>query len=349
MRPARATFALILAACGPTSMLEADGGGPSGEDGGGGDGEPDARVVNVPDAAPCVAQNVEASEKLRPVDIIWVIDNSGSMSEEESRVQNNINSFAATIAMSGADYRVIMITAKSDINVPPPLGGGPRLLHIDQKVGSHDALQLILQRYPDYKDFLRPGAVRHFVVVSDDDSDLSKSAFESQLAALTSPGFPDGFVFHAIVAPDPPHWPLGGPCFGLSADKGEVYMKLQQAHGGLFFSLCSTDWSPLWGTLGMKVSEGLKLPCAYAIPDPPAGQDFDYDRVNVIYTPSGGTAQTVPFVGDASNCGAGGGWYYDDPTNPSSILVCPSTCNVFENDATGQVDVAFGCATVIDG
>lgn len=47
-----------------------------------------------------------------PVDIIIVIDNSGSMSTEIKGVQDNINkNFAAILENSGLDYRVILVAA----------------------------------------------------------------------------------------------------------------------------------------------------------------------------------------------------------------------------------------------
>src|SRR5436190_2117535 len=81
--------------------------------GGGGDDDDDdvdAAIIDNTDAAECAAEAVTAAEAVRPVDILWVIDNSGSMDAEEQRVQDNMNTFAATIGNSGVDYHVIVIT-----------------------------------------------------------------------------------------------------------------------------------------------------------------------------------------------------------------------------------------------
>src|SRR5262245_53038707 len=68
-----------------------------------------AGVMN-PDAA-CVATSVQATLRKLPVDVIFIIDNSGSMTDNIESVQNNINdSFASIIGASGVDYRVIMIS-----------------------------------------------------------------------------------------------------------------------------------------------------------------------------------------------------------------------------------------------
>jgi hypothetical protein len=279
------------------------------------------------------------------VDIIWVIDNSGSMDEEEQRIQDNMNAFAAAIGAQSIDYHVIVIANTSHVNVPPPLNPSAHFLGINQQIESHDALQKLVELYPMYQSFLRPLSVKHIVVVTDDESDWSQATFEQQLAALTAPGFGTGWRFHAIVAEAPP-WDFTSHCFLLAADIGQTYIDLQQAHNGVFFSLCDTNWSPLFTTLSEQVSQGLELPCTYAIPPPPMGQVLDPSRVNFVHTPPSGTPVTIPNVGSMAGC-TGQGWYHDDPAAPTAIIVCPQTCSTLMT-VGGEVDVAFGCGTIIE-
>ena len=59
----------------------------------------------------CIDEVQEAEVTLKPADIIFVIDNSGSMGEEIAGVESNINTnFAQQMAASGIDYRIIMVT-----------------------------------------------------------------------------------------------------------------------------------------------------------------------------------------------------------------------------------------------
>lgn len=319
--------------------------GPGLKPNGGGDDGPDVDASTY-DSGACIAEATTASEVTRPVDILWVIDNSGSMSEEETRVQNNMNSFVQSIANSGVDYHVVVITDTSSVNVPPPLGGSPRYLGVDQFVNSNDPLERLHAAYPMYKSFLRTSSIKHIVVVTDDESDWSKPMFESQLAALTGPGFGTDWKLHAVVAEAPP-FDFNSHCFTLSAEVGATYIALQQAHGGVFFSLCDTNWSPLFTTLAQTVSQGLQLPCSFAVPTPPMGQALDPMKVNFVYTPTGGAATTIVNVGSAAGCNGGPGWYYDDPTNPTQIITCPATCSALEGDPTGSVSVEYGCSTQI--
>jgi hypothetical protein len=90
------------------------------------------------------------------------------------------------------------------------------------------------------------------------------------------------------------------------------------------------------------------LGCQYLIPTPTDGSAPDFNAVNVVYQPMGGNAQTFPKVPDAASCPANGnGWYYDDPVNPTQIILCPASCTLVEGDMTGEVDVTLGCASVI--
>jgi hypothetical protein len=336
-----AVAAILILGCGPKPSTGDD--APPGDDG----TTPDAEdVPNGPDAPACASDDVAADEVVLPVDIIWVIDNSGSMDEEESRIQNNMNAFANSIAASGTDYHVIVIADTSHINVPPPLGGSPEFLAVNVNINSHDALERIVTTYPMYQAFLRPDSIKHIVAVTDDESDWSRATFEAQLAALTAPGFGTTWKFHAVVAEAPP-FDFSSPCFALSADVGAIYMDLQAAHGGLFFSLCSTDWSPLFTTLAESVTQGLSLPCVFDIPPPPDGSALDPNQVNFVYTNGSGAAVTIPNVGSMAGC-TGDGWYYDNPSAPTQIIVCPMTCDTLEADPAGMVSVEFGCATIID-
>jgi hypothetical protein len=34
------------------------------------------------------------------------------------------------------------------------------------------------------------------------------------------------------------------------------------------------------------------------------------------------------------------GWYYDDPLNPTTIVVCQASCDAYQGD---QVSILYGC------
>lgn len=83
------------------------------------------------------------------------------------------------------------------------------------------------------------------------------------------------------------------------------------------------------------------LACEYQIPQLPQGATVS--QVNVDYTPSGGVTETMTY--DANCTGTTHGWHYDDPKNPTKIMLCKSTCQDVQKDASGKVDLVLGCAT----
>jgi hypothetical protein len=94
----------------------------------------------------------------------------------------------------------------------------------------------------------------------------------------------------------------------------------------------------------MNQIRGNALPCDYALPK----NTTDPKKVNIDFTPQGGTTTRLVYVGDAASCDPVlGGWYYDNPQMPSRLIVCSQTCDTFKKDPSGRVDVVLGCGTVI--
>jgi hypothetical protein len=216
------------------------GGGSGNRDGGGGSGGGTGSTGGgtgtgggfSPDAS-CVAVKASGTLGKKPVDIIFVIDNSGSMTDEIIGVETNINTnFAQIIAASGLDYRVIMLskhgtaTPGQSICIAPPLSGnatctppppaptnGPRFFHYSTEIASTDSLVKITSTYktPDpsgqaqmgWSQWLRADAFKIFVEITDDQSSQAAATFETNLFALTPKQFGDAttrnYIFHSII------------------------------------------------------------------------------------------------------------------------------------------------------
>ena len=174
---------------------------------------PDVGPVDAPlnpDAA-CASTSVAATVERLPVDIIWMVDNSVSMAPAVDEVTAGLNTFAGTIAASGLDYRVIMLSLRSPTNpvtvrgrnryavcIPEPLAGdpscgdGPRFFQSSIDVLSTQPLEQFLgtlgqtagyragdNRGGDpWHPFLRPEATKTIVIVTDDNARLNADRFE---------------------------------------------------------------------------------------------------------------------------------------------------------------------------
>lgn len=122
MKKFSALMVLALAACGPNVSDNADGGGGGGGGDGGGSGSNE-----FADARPAEACN--------KMDIVFIVDDSGSMSEEQANLTTNFPQFANVLdtytTMSGdtLDYRLAVTTTGRDVDytIQPPIPGFPPL------------------------------------------------------------------------------------------------------------------------------------------------------------------------------------------------------------------------------
>jgi hypothetical protein len=88
---------------------------------------------------------------------------------------------------------------------------------------------------------------------------------------------------------------------------------------------------------------GQAVPCEYAVPAKVQNGEYSISTVNIQITPSGGEPYLLP---QNQNC-TGDGWYYDDPSNPTLILLCPETCAELKQDFGAAILVVLGCATIV--
>ena len=100
-----------------------------------------------------------------------------------------------------------------------------------------------------------------------------------------------------------------------------------------------------------KIQTAAALACTYVLPAPPPGEMLDPGKVNVEYTTGNPpTTVTIPNVPDKASCGTSQGWYYDNPTKPTQIVMCDTTCSALSapsNTQNRQLDIVLGCKTVV--
>lgn len=97
----------------------------------------------------------------------------------------------------------------------------------------------------------------------------------------------------------------------------------------------------------LKTIQATQVSCSLPMPQGTASDPVDITRVNVNYTPGGGSLEALGQTANAAACSASGGWYYDDPMAPTMIMLCPSTCGVVQADTGAKIDIVLGCKTTI--
>jgi hypothetical protein len=293
---------------------------------------PKANPVD-PAAGTCAAITQEAPPLRGKVDVLWVVDNSPSMFDKILQVQANIANFFNQIEMSGADVHIVSISL-GNLAIGTPLeSDAEKHKYVPSNVWSKLLFSATLDSFPLYMDFLRPDATTHVVLVSDDDDIIASADFISQMEAKL--GHP--FAVHAIVAQE----------FGCGSAVGTQYMNAAMETSGEQISVCSQDWTQVFGKLTNAVVASVPLPCSYDIASAAMSADkYDPTQVQVNYTPASSDAkQELPKSSSASACADKAGWYYDNEAAPTTVELCPAACELVK--AGGGMSIAFGCQPTV--
>lgn len=90
------------------------------------------------------------------------------------------------------------------------------------------------------------------------------------------------------------------------------------------------------------------LVCEFEIPPTEPGLTVDYSKVNIRFrTPAGD--RTFAHVAGRNGCATApnNGWFYDDENTPRKIVLCEDLCDQVRSADVGQVDILFGCQSII--
>lgn len=84
---------------------------------------------------------------------------------------------------------------------------------------------------------------------------------------------------------------------------------------------------------------GSAISCDVAIPEPPAGREFDKEAVAVTYSVDNGSPNALAYDPECD----GLAWHYDDTETPSRIVLCTDACQTVQADAATTLAVNFAC------
>lgn len=234
-------------------------------------------TYNPPDLAVERREDHITQVTVPAVDVLFVIDNSGSMAEEQTNLRQNFDDFMRYFTDSGLDYHVGVVSTDMDDRQQSGRliddGSGKR--YIDNSYSAEDAIASFRERAKlgingsttergtdaayaalvTLKDsvnagFYRDDAVLSIVVISDEvnqSRNPSVQEFTAWLEALKPED--DQTWFSSIVGPRP------RGC--ATAELGTGYLEITEAVGGIEFSICESDYSSVLEELGMQAA-GLK-------------------------------------------------------------------------------------------
>ncbi len=221
-------------------------------------------------------------QSTRPkTDVLFVVDNSGSMSEEQGRLASNASRFIGVAQQLNTDFQIAVITTDMDAsNQSGKFMGSPKIITNGTSAasqlattvralgtgGSSDEKGLaamvaaltdpLINDANNNRGFLRPDAKLAVVVVSDEEDyssanvdfyvDFLKNIKGQYNAAMVS--------LSAIVGDANGQNSSGQPgCTSADGDavEGSRYIAVQQRTSGQFRSICSSDWGQVAADIGL--------------------------------------------------------------------------------------------------
>jgi hypothetical protein len=208
------------------------------------------------------------------VDILFVIDNSGSMGSNQTNIKNNFDSFMTTFGAAGVSYHIALITTDSSDFIGPIITS----LTVDPLTEFNDQIDLIGTRGSAQEKGLwfayesttsgdaSPGSATGFfrsdarlvVVYVSDEPDNSTYTYDGSGSTTMTPSDYSSSLLslkssmslvaaHAIAG----DYPSG--CSGNGhATFGDGYYDVVNDLGGTFMSICASDWSVTMDTLARE-------------------------------------------------------------------------------------------------
>lgn len=239
--------------------------------------------VGCPETAPpldnAVLTDVYVQAPIRQMDILLVVDSSGSMVDEQDKLAENFQSFIAAFQTAVVDYHIGVITTDvANEAVAGILQGEPSFITPDTpdaetafannvRVGDRgsgleeglEAARLALTEprvSTENAGFLRDSAGLSIVIFSDED-DLSPLSVDGYLNAFVALKGDAAYRDHALmnisgVVGDVPFGCEGED--GGGADPGIRYVDAANRSGGVYDSICASDFAPVVAALGLDLS-----------------------------------------------------------------------------------------------
>lgn len=267
-------------------------------------------------------------------DVLFVIDDSGSMSEEQGALSTNAQAFLQAAEDTDTDYHVgVVTTDMSDSAKSGRFQGSPKVVtpatpnaagvlgNTINRLGTNGSgtekgLQAMVAALTEplisneNTGFIREDAALAVVIVSDED-DFSSGAVDFYVDFLRNfKGTHNSHMvkMHAIV----------GPPGGCSSGNGDAtaaprYAAVQSATGGQFQSICNQNWGDMARQMGIDIFDGWRGFRLSRVLDPdqphtvkvngterPQGTwEYDSDTNNIVFdsnhVPEGGSTIEVSY------------------------------------------------------
>ena len=223
-------------------------------------------------------------------DVLFVVDNSRSMEDEQARLGANFEAFLDVLLESDTDFHVGVVS--TDMEAPDQSGrlqeaGGYRWIEPSTPDPERWFAQMVALGIDGSRDergrdaayqaiavlgdtanagFVREDAGLHIIVVSDEDDAstlVTVDAFAAYLQALETEGRETSFS--SVVGPEQARLDRNRTC---ALEYGARYVAVTDTVGGTVTSICDADWSEALTVLGETASALRTRFTLSDVPDP---------------------------------------------------------------------------------
>ncbi len=213
------------------------------------DGTPATKDVEVLDAfaldKPLQELFAGPERKKTSVDIVFAVDQSGSMQHERDQIQNNIVKFSENFKKFATDIDYKIFVMDTGFTIPASLDPS-RIIKVMYPVDNHDALSYLWSFVNNHAD-RRKDATMEAIVVTDDNAGggnrLNAAGLKYYLATYYSE-LP--FHLHGFVQ-------LQGSSCGVRVGTEYISLGADTKHGGLIQDICAQNWDLMLTQLGQRI------------------------------------------------------------------------------------------------
>ena len=192
-------------------------------------------------------------EEIPVLDVLWVIDNSGSMNRFQTNLSANIGSFMSAFAATGADYNMAVISTDfwNFSTIITPYSADPEgqlAAEVMMGVGGSGMERGIAMAVSSLSSAAAAGPGGSFfrndaklvVIFVSDEPDYSSPGWASTLTFFDNIKPPGDFVPYGVIGDYPSGCSISSGYGG--AQFGAGYWHLIDHYGGSWYSICATDW-----------------------------------------------------------------------------------------------------------
>jgi hypothetical protein len=276
-------------------------------------------------------------------DVLFVVDNSCSMSEEQGSLGSNLGAFLSFAQAQSIDYQIAVTTTDTSGSgeagrfvgttriITPATANGNSIFTQNVSLGTGGSgIEAGLEAaYLALSDplintynagFLRPDAALAVIFVSDEEDQSTNTTGFYENFLRNVKGFQNTALFSASAVVGTQNPVCNGP--GGSADYGARYIAVANATGGVVESICAANWGQTLANIGLN-SFGLKRQFQLSSQPVPVTIAVAVDSVGVPSTTAGGQTN----------------WTYDIATN--SVIFSASA--VPQANSTIEITYTVAC------